>query len=88
MILADARGLPLSASIASACPHEVTLIEPLLGERQLRSRQQRLIYDTVAVIDPLPQCLARRGIELICPHRKNRKKSATQDGRSLRRYLR
>ena len=38
--------------------------------------------------DPLRKRLARRGIELIVPHRKNRKKSPTQDGRALRRYKR
>jgi transposase len=32
--------------------------------------------------------LARRGIELIAPHRKNRRKPPTQDGRALRRYRR
>jgi transposase len=32
--------------------------------------------------------LARRGIELIAPHRKNRRKPPTQDGRTLRRYRR
>jgi hypothetical protein len=32
--------------------------------------------------------LAQRGIELVCPHRKGRKKSKTQDGRKLRRYQR
>jgi len=88
MVLADNQGLPLSATIASARPHEVTLIEPLLEERQLRRRPERLIYDTAADSDPLRKRLARRGIELICPHRKNRKKSATQDGRRLRRYRR
>ena len=35
----------------------------------------------------LPQ-LAQRGIELIVPHRKNRRKPPTQDGRALRRYKR
>jgi hypothetical protein len=29
-----------------------------------------------------------RGIELICPDRKNRVRLATQDGRALRRYRR
>jgi len=32
--------------------------------------------------------LAKRGIELIAPHRANRSKPPTQDGRSLRRYKR
>jgi len=38
--------------------------------------------------DPLRKQLARRGIELIAPHRKNRRKPRTQDGRALRRYRR
>jgi len=47
-----------------------------------------LIYDKAADSDPLRARLARKGIELICPHRKNRKKPPTQDGRPLRRYKR
>lgn len=88
MVLADANGVPISATIASASPHEVTLIEPLLGSRQLRRRPERLIYDTAADSDPLRERLAKRGIDLICPHRRNRVKPATQDARSLRRYRR
>lgn len=38
--------------------------------------------------DPLREQLAKRGIELIAPHRENRSKPPTQDGRSLRRYKR
>jgi transposase len=38
--------------------------------------------------DPLRERLARRGIELIAPHHKNRTRLATQDGRALRRYKR
>ena len=38
--------------------------------------------------DGLREKLARRGIELIAPHRSNRSKPATQDGRALRRYRR
>jgi len=36
----------------------------------------------------LRERLRRRGIELICPHKKNRVRPATQDGRVLRRYQR
>lgn len=88
MVLADASGLPISATIACASPHEVTLIEPLLDRRQLRRRPERLIYDMAADSDPLRARLAQRGIELVCPHRRKRKKPATQDGRRLRRYRR
>lgn len=88
MVLADANGLPISATIASASPHEVTLIEPLLDRRQLRHRPERLIYDMAADSDPLRKRLAKRGIELICPHRRKRTKPPTQDKRRLRRYRR
>jgi transposase len=88
MILTDGHGLPLAASIASASPAEVTLIEPLLDQRLLRRRPPRLIYDKAADSDPLRDRLRKRGTELICPHRKRRRKPATQDGRKLRRYRR
>jgi transposase len=88
MVLVDAAGLPLGVTIASASPHEVTLIEPLLEDRLLRRRIRRLIYDAAADSDPLRARLLRRGIDLICPHRSNRVKPPTQDGRKLRRYRR
>jgi transposase len=88
MVLTDGDGLPLSAIISSASPAEVTLIEPLLNQRVLRCRIDRLIYDKAADSDPLRERLQGSGTELICPHRKNRKKPPTQDGRKLRRYRR
>jgi transposase len=88
MLLVDGRGLPLGAEIASASPHEVRLIEPLLEQRILPNKPRRLIYDAAADSDPLRARLAKRGIEWISPHRKNRKKPPTQDGRKLRRYRR
>ena len=88
MVLIDGRGLPLGIDTASASPHEVTLIEPLLEKRVLRRKTRRLIYDAAADSDPLRDRLRRRGIDLICPHRKNRKKPPTQDRRKLRRYCR
>jgi transposase len=88
MVLVDGRGLPLAAEIASASPHEVTLIEPLVERRLLPKKPHRLIYDLAGDSDPLRTRLARRGIELVCPHRKNRKKQPTQDGRKLRRFRR
>jgi len=88
MVLTDANGLPLGADTSSASPHEVKLIEPLLENRLLRRRPRRLIYDEAADSDPLRARLKRRGIDLICPHRCNRVKPPTQDGRKLRRYRR
>jgi transposase len=49
---------------------------------------QRLIGDRAYDSDPLDEQLRAQGIELIAPHRSNRVKPATQDGRKLRRYRR
>ena len=38
--------------------------------------------------DPLDALLRCRGTEMVAPHKKNRKRPATQDGRRLRRYKR
>ena len=51
-----------------------------------KNRVRRLIADRAYDSDPLRKQLHTRGIELICPHRQNRRKAATQDGRPLRRY--
>jgi transposase len=88
MILVDGNGLPLSSGIASASQAEVNLIESLIDKRICSEMPERLIYDRAADSDPLRERLAAREIELICPHRKNRKRAPTQDGRSLRRYSR
>ena len=53
-----------------------------------RKRPQRLLYDRAADSDPLRERLAQRRIELICPHRRGRKRPRTQDGRAFRRYER
>jgi transposase len=88
MLLVDGRGTPLGVDIASASPAEVKLIEQLLNKRTVHKRPQRLIYDKAADSDPLRTRLAKRCIELICPHRCSRTSPPTQDGRALRRYRR
>jgi len=47
-----------------------------------------LIGDRAYDSDPLDTKLRDEGIELIAPHRRNRVKPKTQDGRKLRRYKR
>ncbi len=47
-----------------------------------------MIGDKAYDSDPLDERLAERGVEMIAPHRRNRKKPKTQDGRVLRRYKR
>src|SRR5690554_7072116 len=88
MVVVDGEGVPLGSTITSASPAEVKLIEPLLDVTYGKSKIRRLIYDKAADSDPLRKSLSRRNIELICPHRRNRKRLPKQDGRSLRRYAR
>jgi transposase len=88
MALADASGLPLAVCAASAGPHEVTLVEETLRAGFVGESPKRLIGDRAYDSDPLDEALAEEGIEMIAPHRKNRKKPKTQDGRKLRRYKR
>lgn len=53
-----------------------------------KQKPQRLIYDTAADSGELRKRLKKRGLELIAPHRRNRKAKPLQDGRKLRRYKR
>ncbi len=86
MALADASGLPLSVCAASASPHEVTLVGETLRASFVEGKPQRLIGDRAYDSDPLDAALGEKGIEMIAPHRRNRRKKKTQDGRKLRRY--
>jgi transposase len=88
MAVADRSGLPIAISIGSASPHEVTLVETTLEARFTDEQPKRLIGDKAYDSDPLDERLAENGVELIAPHRSNRKKAKTQDGRKLRRYRR
>ena len=82
------RGMPLGIRIVPASPAEVTLIEstleqvavPRSGPDRPRKDPRRLIYGKDADSDALMVRLKKRGIELICPHRCNRKRSSTQNG--------
>jgi len=88
MAMADRFGLPLAACAASASPHESRLVAPTLDSRFVADLPRRLIGDRAYDADPLDFELAQLGIEMIAPHRRNRKRPKTQDGRPLRRYKR
>src|SRR5215216_4924068 len=88
MALSDGSSSPLSVHTESASPHELTLVGPTLERRFLKEKPERLIGDKAYDSDPLDAALLDEGIEMIAPHRRNRKKEKTQDGRKLRRYKR
>lgn len=87
MAVIDGNGLPVGVRIESASPHEVKLVESTLDAVATTRSPARIIGDTAYDSDALDARLeAERGIQLIAPNRRNRKKS--QDGRPLRRYRR
>lgn len=89
MAMVDGSGLPIAIDIASASPHESTLLEDLLRQNFLQhddDRPRYLIGDKAYDCDALDARLAAQGIILIAPNRSNRR--PTQDGRPLRRYKR
>src|SRR6185437_12681903 len=97
MVVVDGQGIPLGKQLYSASPNEVRLAEATLASIRVsrrhhagcpRQKVRRVIADRAYDSDPLRAQLAARGIELIAPHRWNRSKPRTQDGRALRRYRR
>jgi transposase len=87
MAVADRNGLPVSVCIESATPHEVTLATSTLLQMVVPEAPQNLIGDNAYDSDRLDEELSFYGIELIAPHRRNRK-NPTQDERRLKRYRR
>ena len=63
------------------------LVEPTLVEMVVPEAPQNLIGDNAYDSDKLDAELKLYGIEVIAPHRRNRK-NKTQDGRRLRRHRR
>ena len=81
------NGLPVSVCIESATPHEVTLATSTLLQMVVPEAPQNLIGDNAYDSDRLDEELSFYGIQLIAPHRHNRK-NPTQDGRRFKRYRR
>ena len=88
MAITDAHGFPIAIHVSSASPHEITLVESTLAARFADHAPERIIGDKAYDSDPHDATLATQGIALIAPHRANRTKPKTQDGRALRRYKR
>jgi transposase len=85
--VADSHGLPVAVCVESATPHEVKLATSTLVQLIVSEAPQNLIGDNAYDSDNLRTELRQYGIELIAPHRCNRK-NRTQDLRRIRRYRR
>jgi hypothetical protein len=88
MLMVDGHGTPLSVHTCAANYAEVNTLETLVENRICERMPERLLYDRAADADWAREGLATKGIELICPHRRGRKRPPLQDGRALRRYRR
>jgi len=88
MAIVDRHGLPLSVSTHAANHHEVTLVQLSLDFYMIEAKPDNLIGDKAYDSDKLDEELRDQGIEMIAPHKQNRVKVDTQDGRRLRRYQR
>lgn len=88
MAIVDRAGLPLSVSTHAANHHEVKLVQLSFDFYMIEALPEILIGDRAYDSDDLDNDLRGKGIKMVSPHRKNRKKPGTQDGRELRRYKR
>ena len=77
---------PLALSVFSATPFETGLVKQTLKERFSKAPIGKLVGDRAYDSDPLDKELKRKSVELIAPHKRNRKRKKTQDGRKLRPY--
>ena len=88
MAIVDRHGLPLAVSTHAANHHEITLVQLSFDFYMIEAKPENLIGDRAYDSDKLDEEMRQEGIEMISPHRQNRKKPKTQDGRRLRRYER
>ena len=88
MAIVDRHGLPLAVSTHAANHHEVTLVQLSFDFYMIEAKPDNLIGDRAYDSDRLDEQMKQEGIEMIAPHRSNRKKRQTQDGRRLRRHER
>ena len=77
-----------ATNLLDACPLGILLLDASGRIRACNSAFARLtgVVSGKAISDP--EELRQEGIEMISPHRQNRVKPKTQDGRRLRRYER
>src|SRR6185312_15791258 len=89
MAIADRHGLPLAVHVGSASPNEIELVEATLQQAWTPHPPPLLIGDRAYDSDPADDHLRRAyRVKLIAPHKRNRSRARTQDGRELRRYRR
>ena len=77
MLMIDGNGTPLSVFTLSVNQAEANALENLVDIRVTKKKPKRMLYDKAADADWVRERLDGRGIELIWPHRRGRKKPPT-----------
>ena len=89
MGIVDRHDLPLAVSAHAVKHHEVKLVQLCFDYYMLEaSKPENMAGDRAYDSDKLDEELREEGVEMIAPHRKNRKRKKTEDGRRLRRHKR
>ena len=79
MTIVGRHGLPLSVSTHAANHHEVTLVQLSFDFYMIEAKPNNLIGDRAYDSDKLDEELRASSIEMIAPHKCNRKKRKTQN---------
>ncbi len=74
MAIVTKKSRPLAIRVFSATPFESTLLEETIKERISKTKIRLVVADRAYNSDPLDQRLKGKGIELIAPHKRNRKR--------------
>ena len=78
----------LSVSTYATNHHDVTLVQLSFDFYMIEAKPENLIGDRAYDSAPLDEQLRQEGIEMLAPHKSNRKKRKSQTGRRPRRYER
>jgi transposase len=90
-MVVERNGIPVGVEAASADVHEVHLARPALESVPASIEvpwDVPVLADRAYDSDPLREALAADGYRLLAPHRRNRTRPPTNDGRRMRRYRR
>ena len=88
MAIVDRCSLPLSIGTHSARRREAKLVQLRLDPVLIDDSPKNLVGDKAYGRDPLDAEVKKRSIEMVAPHRRNRRCPKTQEGHRLRRYKR
>jgi len=88
MAIVNEDSKPLAAIVASASPHELKLLEQTLGDLPCIKNPEILVGDRAYDSDYHDVILQKQNINLVAPHRKNRRRKETQNQKEIDEHYR